>query len=230
MQSKWLIELGELSSLGRAEVESMKAFITQTTDRIRAPYGKRVEEFPRQCVFVGSTNLDEYLKDETGNRRFWPVKCGRIDFNGVERVRDQLFAEAYQYYLLREPLYLETDSMNLQALAEQSKRAQVDEWMPTVRDIVEGGMIALKGFEMRDVAKRMDMLGANRLSPFDQQRIGKCLKMLGFEKYQESGGQRRKLWRKNAEMVTKNAERNLAEPCRTLAQGSSENTKFTGFY
>lgn len=195
MQSKWLIELGELSSLNRSEVEAMKAFITQTTDRIRAPYGKRVEEFPRQCIFVGSTNQDEYLKDETGNRRFWPVTVGEIDFEGVAHVRDQLFAEAYAFYLLGEPLYLETKELNQLARTEQEKRGEVDEWLGAVADVVMSDTFPRGGFEMRQLAKCLDQFNAHKLDKGDQMRLAKILKQLGFEKYQERAGARRKMWR-----------------------------------
>lgn len=196
MQSKWLIELGELSTLNKSEVEAMKAFISQATDRIRVPYGKRMEDFPRQCIFVGSTNKDEYLKDETGNRRFWPVRCtGELRFEEIRKVREQLFAEAYAFYLMGEPIYFEDKKILALARAEQLLRSEGDEWMPAVRDIVSGEIFPRGQFEMRDVSKSMDQFGAHRLTPFDQQRIGKCLRALGFEKYQECVGLRRKLWR-----------------------------------
>jgi predicted P-loop ATPase len=200
MQSKWLIELGELSSLGKAEVEQMKAFITQTTDRIRAPYGKRVEEFPRQCIFIGSTNLDEYLKDDTGNRRFWPVKVFGIDYKGLAATRDQLFAEAVQVYRMGEPLWLDNGLSDAQSKLEQTYRTYTDEWLSTVSDIVRGEMFPRGGFEMREVAKKMDQFGAHRLTSWDQQRIGRCLRILGFEKFQETTGDRRRLWRERAEL------------------------------
>jgi len=211
MQSKWLIELGELSALSRSEINDMKAFITRRTDRIRAPYGKRVEEFPRQCIFIGSTNLDEYLRDETGNRRFWPVKCGdSIDFKAVKKWRSQLFAEAYQYYLLGETLYLEGTELNAVAQMEQEKRAEVDEWYGAVVDIVDGPMFPRHSFEMREVSKCMDQFSnAHQLSPWDQKRIAKCLRTMGYEKFQERGGARRKLWRKKA---SRNLSGTLAEP------------------
>jgi hypothetical protein len=77
----WIIELSELDSPGRAEVSRIKAFMSRTTDRFRPPYGKRLIESPRQCVFAGSVNHSSYLRDDTGGRRFWPVACGRIDID-----------------------------------------------------------------------------------------------------------------------------------------------------
>ena len=252
MQSKWLIEVGELGALNKAEVETFKSFISQQVDRIRAPYGKRIEEHPRQCVVLGTTNSDEYLRDLTGNRRFWVVKTvGRIDFREVERIREQLFAEAVAYYRLGEPLYLEDAEASEQAAGEQAKRMQSDEWLPAVRDIVEFETFPRDGFEMREVAKKMDSLGAHRLSPTDVHRISRCLKLLGFERFQEPSGERRKLWRvATGEFMTKkNGSVNLdpihgskskfgavaqareakangttAEPGRTASRGSINST------
>jgi predicted P-loop ATPase len=195
MQSKWLIELGELSAMGRADLEQLKAFITQTTDRIRAPYGKRVEEFPRQCVFIGSTNLDEYLRDLTGNRRFWPVKVLDIKFDGIASVREQLFAEALQYYRLGEPLYLDDAGVAEQAVLEQGKRSATDEWVSIVSDILSSPGFPVGQFEMRDVAKRMDQVGAHKLTHSDVQRLTRCFKLLECTSWRESIGQRRRLWK-----------------------------------
>lgn len=198
MQSKWLIEVGELGALNKAEVETFKSFISQQVDRIRAPYGKRIEEHPRQCVILGTTNSDEYLRDLTGNRRFWSVKTvGKINFAGIEAVRAQLFAEALAYYRLGEPLWLDNEKAEAQAVTEQAARMQSDEWLGVVRDIVSLETFPKSGFDIREVAKKMDTVGAHRMSPSDVHRITRCLKLLGFERYQETVAPRRKLWRLN---------------------------------
>lgn len=201
MQSKWLIELGELSALGKADLEILKAFITQTSDRIRAPYGKRVEEFPRQSVFLGTTNLDEYLRDLTGNRRFWPVKVTSPDWEKLREDRDQLFAEAVAFYRLDEPLYLDNEAIVSQATIEQTKRSSGDEWVSIVLDILKGPAFPITQFEMRDVAKRMDQVGAHRLTPTDVQRLTRCFKLIGCESWRESSGGRRRLWKVSPELL-----------------------------
>jgi hypothetical protein len=100
----WCIELGEMSAMGKAEVTAVKAFITSKVDRYRPAYARTIEEFPRQCVLVGTTNENTYLRDRTGNRRFWPIPVKQpIKTSWLARWRDQLFAEAYALYLEGKP-------------------------------------------------------------------------------------------------------------------------------
>lgn len=97
MLGKVCLELPELATMRRGEVEDVKEFMTLTEDRVRLSYDRRMSTFKRQAVFMGTTNAEEYLKDPTGNRRFWPivVRVPFIDTDRVEAERDQLWAEAY---------------------------------------------------------------------------------------------------------------------------------------
>ncbi|UBB19514.1 VapE domain-containing protein [Comamonas odontotermitis] len=100
VRGKWLYEIGELSSFSKAGVNDIKAFISSMIDTFRPSYEPKARDFPRQVVLVGTTNDDKYLRDRTGNRRFWPVPVRHeIKLAWLERWRDQLFAEAYQLYL-----------------------------------------------------------------------------------------------------------------------------------
>lgn len=92
--SRWIIELAELSSLRSSETEAQKAFISACIDNFRPPYGAAMEEFPRFAIFGGSTNDNKYLIDATGNRRYWPVCILKCDLIGMKAIRDQLWAEA----------------------------------------------------------------------------------------------------------------------------------------
>ena len=104
----WIIEVAELDTMSRTEVGAIKAFISRTHDRFRPPYGKRLVDLPRQCVFAGSVNPEGgYLKDATGGRRFWPVLCTTIDVERLRADRDQLWAEARDRFRAGEPWWLE---------------------------------------------------------------------------------------------------------------------------
>lgn len=128
MQGVWIVEIAELDAIGRAEVSRIKAFLTRTADRFRPPYGRHTVEVKRQCVFAGTVNPDTYLRDETGNRRFWPIRCGDIDIEALRRDRDQLWAEAVARFKDGAIWWLEDTALLKAAREEQDKRYQSDAW------------------------------------------------------------------------------------------------------
>lgn len=129
LRGAWIIELGELSSIKRSDVEQVKGYITRQDDIYRAAYGTVVEKHPRQCVFCGTTNETYFLKGDTGNRRFWVIKVDAdlrhySDYQqAIRNDRDQLWAEAVHYWKNNEPLYL---PQHLEAQARQ-KQAEVND-------------------------------------------------------------------------------------------------------
>jgi putative DNA primase/helicase len=184
MQGVWAIEFGELSSLKKSDVDQLKEFISRREDRIRVPYGHRTEIFPRQCIFIGTTNNSEYFQDLTGNRRFWPVEVGECDFNGIERDRDQLFAEARWYYDLGENLYLDDKEAAAGGRVEQEQRLIVDAWTeqletfldsladqsPSERPFDPGCFSMLELFDVRGPFEGV------RMTPAEQKRVGAALR------------------------------------------------------
>jgi hypothetical protein len=109
VRGTWLFEIADLAGMKRADVEKVKAFASRTHDRARPAYGRRRVDAARRCVFIATTNEDEYLQSQTGNRRFWPVKTGTIDIESLRRDRDQLWAEAAAEEAKGLPLVLPRD-------------------------------------------------------------------------------------------------------------------------
>ncbi len=134
-----MLELSELQSFSKSEIEHIKAFMSRTEDRARMAYGRRVQTYKRQTVFVGTTNDTEYLKDDTGNRRFWPVKCeiDLVDFEKLANERDQLWAEAVVRYREGEKLYFDDPEIEQLAKTEQAARHAEDDWVGLITDWLE---------------------------------------------------------------------------------------------
>lgn len=137
LRRKWLIEIPELDAMRGREITATKRFVSGRTDNYRPSYGRRNKDFPRQCVFCGSTNEDHYLPDKTGNRRFWPVRCGAVLVENIRADRDQLWAEAVHRYREGEKWYLDTPELRRLAEAEQAHREQVDDWLTPVQRWLE---------------------------------------------------------------------------------------------
>jgi predicted P-loop ATPase len=131
MAGVWIIEIAEMGAFIGASTSAQKAFLTQRSDRYRPPYGKHLVNLPRQAVFVGTINppVGGYLKDATGSRRLWPIACpDLIDRDGLERDRDQLWAETVHRYKAGAKWHLETPELEALATAEQRARYIVDPW------------------------------------------------------------------------------------------------------
>ncbi|APZ54096.1 VapE domain-containing protein [Salipiger abyssi] len=133
LQGKWLVEFAELAPSRKSETEDLKAFLSGAVDRVRLPYARYDEAFHRQCVFVGTTNEEQFLRDATGGRRFWPVRvCKVIDIEALTAERDQLFAEAFAAYSDDEPWWLDRDFEAEHAKPVQEAARESDSWAEDV--------------------------------------------------------------------------------------------------
>ncbi len=127
VQGYWIMELGELNGLSRSETNAVKQFLSRNEDIYREPYGRRTNLFPRRCVFFGTTNDAEFLRDRTGNRRFWPVDVGLLPpiknvFRQLAGEVDQIWAEAYMAWQMGEPLYLTGDAEQISQAEQETHR------------------------------------------------------------------------------------------------------------
>lgn len=127
IQGTWINEVGELTAFTKQETQVIKQFLSKTHDIYRAAYGRRTEKYPRRCVFFGTSNDTEFLKDTTGNRRFWPVDVGvrpakRSVWQELPHEADQVWAEAYAYWQLGEPLYLSKEVEKMAQEAQEEHR------------------------------------------------------------------------------------------------------------
>lgn len=134
LRGKWLLEIGELSAMSKTETETLKAFLTRRREIFTPKYGRREVDEPRQCVFIGTTNRSTYLRDETGARRFWPVKVGTIDTAALAQTRDQLFAEAMHRYRAGTAWWPDKQFERDHFRPQQDARFDADAWEGPVAD------------------------------------------------------------------------------------------------
>ena len=129
MQGIWAVDLGELSAFSGTTIQTIKNFVTLRSDRYRPPWGRHFIKRPRRIVFIGSTNEENYLRDPTGARRFWPFHARKADVDLLRRHRDQMWAEAVQAYRDKEQWWIDKGSA-LDRLAQevQSDRYKEDVW------------------------------------------------------------------------------------------------------
>ena len=125
LQGVWILEMAEMMATKKADIEATKHFLSKQEDIYRVAYGRRTSRFPRQCIFIGTSNEHEFLRDKTGNRRFWPVDIyehePKLDvFKDLDNELDQIWAEAVQLFKNKEPLYLSAEE-------EQEAKKQQDD-------------------------------------------------------------------------------------------------------
>ena len=174
LRGKWFVEIGELAAMGKAEIEANKAFISRQEERYRRPYDRSETKYKRRCVFVGTTNQDMYLRDETGNRRFWPVHVGKVDLAALKRDRELLWAEAIYWYRKGKPWHMTRNVIGL-AEAAQLSRVSEDIWQADLARHLEG----VHEVSLQDAANKL-CLDRSKISRADQNRLSACLKAIGF--------------------------------------------------
>jgi putative DNA primase/helicase len=196
----WIIEIAELDSIKRRGASHVKSYLSRTHDRFRPPYGRNVERRARQTIFAATTNETEWGQDDTGLRRFWPITCGTIDIPGLNRDRDQLWAEARDRFLSGEPWWLDTESLNEQAKGVQDARQSSDTWL----DIISEHTSTHSTITIAECLNRIGLKDSDH-DRASQMRVAKCLTQLGFKRYSAWNGGRRQ-WRYRREQATEATE------------------------
>lgn len=187
LQGNWVYEISELDAFSRSEASAVKAFVSSTKDRFRAPYEREVADHPRQVCFIATTNAREYLKDWTGNTRFWPMRCGaRIDLEGFASVRDQLVAEAVTIYRaggLAAVTYPDAAEDERLFEPERAIRMSVHPWFGIVAKYLRENT-DIKSVTVSDLLGECFKMSAAEMGRDAQaeQRVGRALQKLGWDK------------------------------------------------
>lgn len=179
IQGKLIIEIAELDSFSKSDITTVKNILTARTDRLRMPYEKYAQDYPRQCVFVGTTEEEEFLKDNASERerRFWPMVATAIDLQALARDREQLFAEAGTLLFQGESWH----EMPIEAMIEAQQSFKVsDEWDELVVNYVTGRN--LDEVNILDMAKDVFGFQPERVDMKLKFRLGSILRRLGFRK------------------------------------------------
>jgi len=185
LRGKWLIEVSELHAFSRVEANHLKGFLSRDHERFRPPYGHEERIEPRQCVFIGTSNKDAYLKDETGGRRFWPLKCGMIDIEALRRDKNQLFAEAVAEFNNGVPWWPDAAFEQQYIQREQEARYEHDPWYETFLEALRQHYKT--AWTTKELAALVEVK-VDRLGMLEQKRIAAIMRKLGWKsKHTENG-------------------------------------------
>ena len=173
LEGRWLMELSELHSMSASEVERVKAVLSTATDRFRSPYDRHFKEAPRQVVFAGTTNRDDWHQDPTGGRRFWPVRCGAVDLVWLATNRDQIFAEALVQYHAGQDWYSVPHN---DAAQEVANRRADDPW----EDVLRASLVEARTYTSADILGGPLGIEVGKQSTKDARRLSGVMVALGW--------------------------------------------------
>jgi predicted P-loop ATPase len=175
-RGKWIVEASELSGMRKSDVEHLKAMLSRTSDRARLSYDRRTTDRPRQFIVIGTTNATYYLRDTTGNRRFWPVAVTGFNLVTLANDRDQLWAEAAAREATGASIRLDPE-LWAAAGEEQEERQIADPWLELLRATTEG----FNGKILAADAWKLVGMAPDRRTQDHNGRLGGAMRTLGFE-------------------------------------------------
>ena len=176
IKDKWLVEIAELSAIKKAEVETLKSFISREIEIYRPSYGRREVHEKRHCVFIGTTNRATYLRDETGGRRFWPVTVGRIDLDRLAADREEFFAEAVAAYHGGARWWPDPAFEGEVIAPQQEARFEDDAW----REPIERWLADKTQTTIGECAVKALCFDQTKIGTADQRRIATVLERVGW--------------------------------------------------
>lgn len=205
LQGKLLVEISEMDSFSRGEVTRVKQVVTNASDRYRESYGRKAEDHPRQCVFVGTTNRDDWNRDETGARRFWPIRCnGDIDVDAIRAGREQFFAEAVARFKRGETWWeMPTD----ETITEQQSRYIAPAWVEPIQRYIDQERVidegrtswltrpaSLTDLSIAEVLEFGLDIPRSQWTKANEMRVGEALRFMGWRKRDVWRGRTVKRW------------------------------------
>lgn len=195
LRNKWLIELSELAAMSKSDAEPLKAFISRRTEDYTAKFAHEEGHEPRQCSFIGTTNDDSYLKDDTGARRFWPVAVKLILYTAFVEVREQLLGEAVQLYREGKQHWPDRGFEKEVMAPIQAQRQWHDEWTAKVVEAADRmTTVTIAGIWEKMNTNFNGGSDVTKLDMLAQKRIASILRKQGYRKFRETSG--RISWRK----------------------------------
>lgn len=186
LKGKWLIEVAELSSFSRPDAARLKSFLSARVEQYTPKFGRYEVRQPRTCLFVGTTNEDTYLKDPTGGRRFWPLKCGDIDLDSLRRDRDFLIGEAVDLWQGGTQWWPDPKFEDEYLKPLQETRYEGDAWQAPLREYLNDQMISAK-LSLMDIAKGALFMERARFPMADQKRLAALLRQEGWMRVKSDG-------------------------------------------
>ena len=167
MNKTWIAIIDEMDTFNKREMSTVKTFLSQTMDTVRLPYRKNSDTFDRHCIFIGSTNDDTFLRDNTSSveRRFWVIKCNKTTRDDkvyklmTEDYVRQLWGEAYHYYMSDPEQYLDVDAELMEKFAkeqEQFKTYNDDDYIESIKYVLDGYYPIKENGELTDIDQLRD--------------------------------------------------------------------------
>lgn len=200
----WIYEVAELDSIRRSKNSAIKAFFSAQEDNFRPAYGRHAITQKRHVVFAGTTNSKQFINDDTGSRRYWPVKTKKINLKWVKANRDQLWAEAVAMYNAGDTWFLD-NAMEAKRTEESMEYSQEDPWLEPIRSWLQVNYNEVTAQTVLEDALKVDR---SRLTRRDEMRVSAILQDLGLSKVRtRSKGERRYVWVKPHFLDTSNKKK-----------------------